>query len=160
MRARAWCWPASVPRRAGGACAPAAADLVLQLKEAPAGAELVEQVGQQLVMAVASAALRAPAAIGDLAVIRCWRWRGAGGGRPAAGVCPGVVLASVGTAARRRRGHGGRRRPGAAAEGGAGRAVGAGGPAAGVCPGVVLASVGTAAPAARARLRPSTWCCS
>ncbi|WP_436145171.1 hypothetical protein [Duganella sp. LjRoot269] len=37
------------------------------------GAELVEQVGQQLVMAVATAALRAPAAIGDPAVIRCWR---------------------------------------------------------------------------------------
>jgi hypothetical protein len=80
-------------RRVHGA---SAVDLVLQLKEAPAGAELAEQVGQQLVMAVAIAVLRAPAAIGDLAVIRCWRWRGAGGGRPAAGVCPGVVLASVG----------------------------------------------------------------
>ncbi|CAN7750848.1 hypothetical protein LJR269_006618 [Duganella sp. LjRoot269] len=32
-------------RPASSRCAPAAADLVLQLKEAPAGAELVEQVG-------------------------------------------------------------------------------------------------------------------
>jgi hypothetical protein len=122
VRAWAWCWPAPVLRRAGSACTAAAVDLVLQLKEAPAGAELAEQVGQQLVMAVAIAALRAPAANWDLAVIRCWRWPGAGGGRPAAGVCPGVVLASVGTAARRRRVHGGRRRPGAAVEGGAGQA--------------------------------------
>ncbi|CAN7751814.1 hypothetical protein LJR269_006650 [Duganella sp. LjRoot269] len=46
-------------------------------------------------MVVASAALRAPAAIGDLAVIRGRGERGAGGGRPAAGVCLGVVLASA-----------------------------------------------------------------
>ena len=58
----AWCWPASVPQRAGGACLAADVDLVLQL-----------------VMAVAGAALRASAAIGDLAVIRCWRGPGAGG---------------------------------------------------------------------------------
>ncbi|CAN7751880.1 hypothetical protein LJR269_006652 [Duganella sp. LjRoot269] len=75
-------------------------------------------------MAVASAALRAPVAIADLAVIRCWRWRGAGGGRPAAVMCPGVVPASAGTAARRRRVHGGHGRPGAAAGGGAGQALG------------------------------------
>jgi hypothetical protein len=81
---------------------------------------LVEQVGQQLVMA---APRRAPAAIGYLAVIRCWGGRGAGGGQPAAGVCLGVLLAtSVGTAARRWHVHGGRIRPDAAAEGGAGRA--------------------------------------
>ncbi|CAN7753030.1 hypothetical protein LJR269_006689 [Duganella sp. LjRoot269] len=60
--------------------------------------------------------------IGDLAVTRCWRGRGAGGGRQAAGARLGVVLASAGTAVRRRRVHGGRRRPGAAGEGGAGRA--------------------------------------
>ncbi|CAN7749907.1 hypothetical protein LJR269_006590 [Duganella sp. LjRoot269] len=65
-------------------------------------------------MAVASAALRAPVAIGDLAVIRCCGGRVDGGGRPAAGV-PGRV-------AGHQRRHGGRRRPGAAAEGGAGRA--------------------------------------
>jgi hypothetical protein len=99
----------------------AAVDLVLQLKEAPAGAELVEQVGQQLVMAVAIAVLRAPVAIADLAVTRCWRGPGAGGGRPAAGARLGVVLASAGTAARRRRVHGGRRRPGAGNGRGAGR---------------------------------------
>ncbi|CAN7751913.1 hypothetical protein LJR269_006653 [Duganella sp. LjRoot269] len=75
-------------------------------------------------MAVASAAPRAPAAIGDLAVIRCWRGPGAGGGRPAAGACLGEVPASGGTAARRRRVHGGRGRPGAAAGGGAGQAPG------------------------------------
>ncbi|CAN7752527.1 hypothetical protein LJR269_006673 [Duganella sp. LjRoot269] len=71
-------------------------------------------------MAVASAALRAPVAIADLAVTRCWRGRGAGGGRPAAGARLGVVLVSAGTAARRRRMPGGRRPPGAAAGGGAG----------------------------------------
>lgn len=53
----------------------AAVDLVVVI-EAPAGAELAEQFGQQLVVAVASAALRAPAATVDLAVIR--RWRGIG----------------------------------------------------------------------------------
>jgi hypothetical protein len=55
----------------------------------------VEPVGQQLVLAVASAALRAPVAIGDLTVTRRWRVPGAGGGRPAAGACLGVVLASA-----------------------------------------------------------------
>ncbi|CAN7751948.1 hypothetical protein [Duganella sp. LjRoot269] len=95
---------------------------MLQLKETPAGAELVEQVGQQLVMAVAITSCARRRRSGDPAVIRCWLWRGAGGGRPAAGVCPGMVLASVGTAARRRRVHGGRARPGAAAGGGAGQA--------------------------------------
>jgi hypothetical protein len=43
-------------------------------------------------------ALSAPAAIGDLAVIGCWRVPGADGGRPAAGGCLGVVLASAGSA--------------------------------------------------------------
>ncbi|CAN7753064.1 hypothetical protein LJR269_006690 [Duganella sp. LjRoot269] len=80
-------------------------------------------------MAVASAALCASVAIGDLAVIRCWRGRSAGGGRPEAGARLGVVLASAGTAARRRRVHGGGRRPGAAAGDGRGRrrAAGVGG---------------------------------
>jgi hypothetical protein len=78
-------------------------------------------VGQQLVMALASVALRAPAAIADLVVIRRWRWRGAGG-QPAAGACLDVVLASGGTAAHRWRALGGRRRPGAGNDRGAGRA--------------------------------------
>jgi hypothetical protein len=78
----------------------------------------------QLVMAVAIAALRAPVAIEDPAVIRCWRWRGADGGLPAAGACLGVVLASAGAAARLRCVRCNRRRPGAAAGGGAGRAPG------------------------------------
>jgi hypothetical protein len=69
-----------LPRRAGGACAATAVDLVLQL-----------------MMAVASAAARAPAAIADSAVIRCWSGLGAVGGRPAAGACLGVVLASGGS---------------------------------------------------------------
>ncbi|CAN7747360.1 hypothetical protein LJR269_006515 [Duganella sp. LjRoot269] len=42
--------------------------------------------------------------------------------RPAAGAYLGVVLTSAGTAARRQRVHGGRRRPGAADGGGAGQA--------------------------------------
>ncbi|CAN7749557.1 hypothetical protein LJR269_006580 [Duganella sp. LjRoot269] len=121
--------PTSVPRRAGGACMAAAVDLVLQVEEAPArrraggagGPAAGDGRGHRR-------AARAPAAIGDLVVIRCWRWPGAGGGRPAAGVCPGVVLASVSTAARRRRVHGGRRRPGAAGGGGAGSGRGSGTP--------------------------------
>jgi hypothetical protein len=45
VRARAWCWPASVPRRAGSACMTAAVDRVMQLEEASAGRRAGEVVG-------------------------------------------------------------------------------------------------------------------
>ncbi|CAN7753780.1 hypothetical protein LJR269_006715 [Duganella sp. LjRoot269] len=95
---------------------------MLQLKEAPAGRRAGGAGGPA---AGDGRGQRRAARAGDdrdPAVIRCWRVPGAVGGRPAAGSCLGVVLASVGTAARRRRVRGGRHRPGAAAEGGAGRA--------------------------------------
>jgi hypothetical protein len=90
-------------------------------------------------MAVAAAAPRAPAAIGDPAVVRCWRVPGAGGGRPAAGACLGVVLAAAVP-----------RAPAAIGDPAVvrcWRVPGAGGgrPAAGARLGVVLASAGNAA---------------
>lgn len=36
------------------------------------------KAGHHFVLALAGAVLCAQAAVGDLAVIRCWRWRGAG----------------------------------------------------------------------------------
>jgi hypothetical protein len=44
-----------------------------------ADVDLVLQLVMAVAVAVAGAALRASAAIGDLAVIRCWRGPGAGG---------------------------------------------------------------------------------